>query len=98
MYQAWVKEIDITKLLGTKDLAASDGIQSLFDATAIDVIANEVIHAEHPPKWKPIPYTDTNTKHSMPLRAVSLVGLVDFWQKNFVSMTTTSAEEIVNGF
>jgi Patatin-like phospholipase len=62
MYQAWVKEIDITKLLGTKDLAASDGIRSLFDATAIDAIANEVIHAEHPPKWKSIPYIDPELK------------------------------------
>jgi hypothetical protein len=62
MYQAWVKEIDITKLLGTKDLAASDGIKSLFDATAIDAIANEVIHAEHPPKWKAIPYIDPELK------------------------------------
>lgn len=62
MYQAWVKEIDITKLLGTKDLATSDNIKSLFDATAIDAIAHEVIHAEHPPKWKPIPYIDPELK------------------------------------
>src|SRR6187549_923399 len=62
IYQAWVKEIDITKLLRTTDLDYSDNIKSLLDSTAIDAIANEVINPENPPKWKPIPYIDPELK------------------------------------
>jgi len=62
IYQAWVKKIDITKLLRTTDLDYSNNIKSLFDSTAIDAIANEVINPENPPEWKPIPYIDPQLK------------------------------------
>lgn len=62
IYQAWVKKIDITKLLRTTDLDYSANIKSLFDSTAIDAIANEVINPENPPQWKPIPYIDPELK------------------------------------
>src|SRR5690554_395307 len=36
LYQAWVEDIDITRLLKPNDLNDSDEIKSLLDATAID--------------------------------------------------------------
>lgn len=62
IYQAWVKQIDITKLLRTTDLDYSDDIRSLLDSTALDVIANSVINPEQPPQWRPIPYIDPELK------------------------------------
>jgi hypothetical protein len=62
MYQAWVEKIDITRLLQTHDLAQSDSIKSLLDATAIDEIANSVIDVEKMPPWKSIPYIAPDLK------------------------------------
>lgn len=62
MYQAWVKRIDISKLLNTDDLKTSGPIKSLLDSTVIDRIAQEVIDADNAPPWKPLPYIDYNLK------------------------------------
>lgn len=62
LYQAWVKKIDITHLLETKDLDSNDGIKSFFDSTVIESIASELIDVKSPPEWKAIPYIDPGLK------------------------------------
>ncbi len=62
MYQAWVEKIDITRLLQSNDLAQSNSIKSLLDATAIDEIAYSVIDVEKMPPWKPISYIAPDLK------------------------------------
>lgn len=62
MYQAWVKEIDIEKLLCTSDLEKNPQVKSLLDSTVIDSIADEIIRPEDPPAWQPIPFVDEKLK------------------------------------
>jgi predicted acylesterase/phospholipase RssA len=42
-YEAWVNQIDISELLGTKDLANRQPLVSLLDSTAIDQIAQSAL-------------------------------------------------------
>lgn len=56
LYQAWVEDIDITRLLKPNDLNDSDEIKSLLDATAIDEIAEKILSPTTIPPWKSIPF------------------------------------------
>ena len=61
-YQAWVEKIDITRLLGIRDISTSEPLQSLLDASVIEEIASEVIDVDAIPPWKPIPFLDRELK------------------------------------
>lgn len=43
LYDAWVEEVDISRLLATADLEADGPILSLLDSTVLDTIAREAI-------------------------------------------------------
>ena len=61
VYKAWVKDIDISKLLQTDDL--KDGtVKSLLDSSVLDDIASSVINENDPPKWKALPYVEKELK------------------------------------
>lgn len=56
LYKSWVKDIDISDLLGTKDLDRYPFVRSLLDSTRIEDIASDVIPPDNLPRWKRIPY------------------------------------------
>jgi hypothetical protein len=62
LYQAWVKDIDISHLLQTNDLKESGDIKSLLDSTVIEKIAKKIIDekllAEQVKSWGNIPFVD----------------------------------------
>jgi hypothetical protein len=43
LYDAWVRQIDITKLLGTSDIEAAGAVKSLLDATPLQSIAEAAL-------------------------------------------------------
>src|SRR5450755_95875 len=54
LYRTWVEDIDITRLLGTKDLARSDApVTSLLDSTPLDDIASQVLKIANPGGKRP---------------------------------------------
>lgn len=49
LYNAWVEQIDIGKLLGSGDLSSpTDNVASLLDSTVLDHIAEEAIRFDNP--------------------------------------------------
>lgn len=62
LYEAWVKDIDIKDLLGTKDLVTYGSIKSLFDSTVVDRIADKIIAPEKPKPHTSLPYVSEHLK------------------------------------
>ena len=59
LYESWVNQIDIRKLLGTDDLKSAPPILSLLDSTIIDSIANDLLR-DRIPLPAPRPYVSPN--------------------------------------
>ncbi len=54
LYRAWVQDIDIMSLMGTRDLAREDApVTSLLDSTPLDDIAAEVLKLGNPREKRP---------------------------------------------
>lgn len=61
--KAWVDSIDISHLLQSEDLKKNSVVESLFDCTHIDKVAQEILcDGSTYPDWEHIPYFDSEIK------------------------------------